>query len=102
MSELPDVEVFRRNFDATSLKRKIQQIDVLDNRILDGTSENGLRDALVGTQFKGTRRHGKFMFARSDVGAGLLLLIGSVLGAPLLGAIAGAGVFFSCWWRRCR
>jgi formamidopyrimidine-DNA glycosylase len=76
MPELPDVEVFRRYFDATSLKQKIEQVDVLDKRILEEATENSLRAALIGTTFTGTRRHGKFMFAETDSEPWLVLHYG--------------------------
>ena len=62
MPELPDVEVFRRYFDATSLN---QVIDGLwgETAILEGVRQPQLRENLEGAFFSRTRRHGKYLFA---------------------------------------
>ncbi len=76
MPELPDVEVFRRYFDATSLNRRVEQVDVSDQRILGDTSGRELRRALNGHVFTKSRRHGKFMFVGTDGSAWLVLHFG--------------------------
>lgn len=66
MPELPDVEIFRRFVDETSLHRKVVDVRVLNRRVLDGLSPGKLRQVLVGRTFHSTTRHGKYLF----VGAG--------------------------------
>lgn len=37
MPELPDVEIFKRYIDATSLHKKIDEVDITDKTVLDVT-----------------------------------------------------------------
>jgi formamidopyrimidine-DNA glycosylase len=76
MPELPDVEVFRRYVESTSLNQDIERIDVLDQRILQGVSENNLSRALVGCRFISTLRHGKYLFAGTNADCWLALHFG--------------------------
>ena len=62
MPELPDVEVFRRYCQSTSLHQRITDVTVYSERILDGITEEGLRTYLRGQKFQGTDRHGKYLF----------------------------------------
>lgn len=64
MPELPDVEVYKRYFDSTALHQSIEDTEVLDDTVLDGSSASSIRQALGGTSFEETRRHGKHLFAR--------------------------------------
>ncbi|MDZ7700387.1 MAG: DNA-formamidopyrimidine glycosylase family protein [Deltaproteobacteria bacterium] len=66
MPELPDVEVFRRYFNATALHQKIGSVSVRSQKILDGISAKQLKATLEGHPFKATRRHGKHLFAEVD------------------------------------
>ncbi len=66
MPELPDVEVFRRYFNATALHQKIGSVSVHSNRILNGISPKRLKAALEGHPFSATRRHGKHLFAEAN------------------------------------
>lgn len=75
MPELPDVETFRRYFDATALHQKITGVKA-DAKVLDGVSENKLADALKGRQFAGTKRHGKHLFAEINEGGWLAFHFG--------------------------
>jgi len=61
MPELPEVETFKRYLDKTSLKQLIQDIQVIDNRILD-SEEIDLRQSLKGRRFESSTRHGKYLF----------------------------------------
>lgn len=63
MPELPDVEVFRRYLDSTSLHQRIAEVETLDEGVLAGISSRQLRSKLKGHQFQRTRRHGKYLFA---------------------------------------
>jgi len=66
MPELPDVETFKRYFDATSLHQRVGHVDVRDAYILKGISARELARGLKGRRFKSTRRHGKHLFVRAD------------------------------------
>ncbi len=63
MPELPDVEVFRQYFEATSLRQTIGRVEVLDAAILDGVSPQQLRERVEDRRFDSGRRHGKYLFA---------------------------------------
>lgn len=74
MPELPDVEVYRRYFDATALHQKIVSIEVNSESILEGTSPQGLGRKLHGHTFSQTERHGKYLFSEINETASLLLM----------------------------
>jgi formamidopyrimidine-DNA glycosylase len=63
MPELPDVEVFKRYMDATSLHQKIRSVGVRNEKILGDVSAHTLQSTLKGHTFRITRRHGKNLFA---------------------------------------
>jgi formamidopyrimidine-DNA glycosylase len=62
MPELPEVEIFKRYLDATSLHQRIDDVDVRNTYILKETSAK--RDC--GRRFESSRRHGKHLFVRAD------------------------------------
>jgi formamidopyrimidine-DNA glycosylase len=66
MPELPDVEVFRQYCQSTSLHKKITDVTVQSERILDGVTEEGLEKYLKGHTFQGADRHGKYLFLDVD------------------------------------
>ena len=66
MPELPDVEVFRKYMDASSLHQQISGVEVKNEKVLQDTSPSGLGRKLNGRQFLKTKRHGKHMFACVD------------------------------------
>jgi formamidopyrimidine-DNA glycosylase len=66
MPELPEVEIFKRYLDATSLNQRICDVDVRNTYILKETSAQQLRRGLKGRHFKSTRRHGKHLLVRID------------------------------------
>ncbi len=68
MPELPEVEVFRRYIDRTSLGQRIRGIDVRSKVVIRGTPEEELRAALVGAELEATGRHGKYLFVRLSTG----------------------------------
>jgi formamidopyrimidine-DNA glycosylase len=76
MPELPDVETFRRTFEKKGLNRKIRDVDVLNTRILDGITEDELRENLQSRSFTSSRRHGKNLFAGTDGGEWLVVHFG--------------------------
>jgi formamidopyrimidine-DNA glycosylase len=66
MPELPDVEIFKRYFNATSLHQRIDDVDVRNAYILKETSARELARGLKGRRFESSRRHGKHLFVRAD------------------------------------
>jgi formamidopyrimidine-DNA glycosylase len=62
MPELPDVELFKRYFDATALHQTIETVEIRNDIILKDCSIQTLESALVGQTFAGTERHGKYLF----------------------------------------
>ncbi|MFP4055688.1 MAG: Fpg/Nei family DNA glycosylase [Candidatus Brocadiia bacterium] len=82
MPELPDVESFARYVEFTSLHKPIESVRVRTREILEGVSPQRLGGALRGHRLCGTRRHGKFLFVRSDGGASLVLHFG-MTGKPV-------------------
>jgi formamidopyrimidine-DNA glycosylase len=66
MPELPDVEVFRQYLNATSLRIRIESVEVRSRSILKGISARRLRESLEGHTLETTRRHGKYLFVQLD------------------------------------
>jgi formamidopyrimidine-DNA glycosylase len=64
MPELPDVELYKRHLDATSLGRRIEKVAVNDARILAGVSAREFTRRLAGKRLKDSRRHGKHLLVR--------------------------------------
>ncbi len=62
MPELPDVETFKRGFQATSLHRTISRVETLDESILQDITSVELDRQLAGREFEESRRHGKYLF----------------------------------------
>lgn len=76
MPELPEVEMFRRYFDRTSLRQKIKEVRLYSPEILRGISPKKLREELKGHEFVSTDRHGKYLFGELDSGKDLVLHFG--------------------------
>lgn len=76
MPELPDVELFRKYLESTSLRQRIDRVDAFDDRILEDISPKALHDALVGHRFDSTMRHGKYLFTRHAEDRWLVLHFG--------------------------
>jgi formamidopyrimidine-DNA glycosylase len=66
MPELPDVEIFKRYLDATSLHQRIDDVDVRNAYILKQTSARELALGLKGRRFESSQRHGKHLFVRAN------------------------------------
>ncbi len=66
MPELPDVEIFKRYLDTTSLHQRIIGVDVRSAYVLKGVSGRDLARRLKGRRFESSRRHGKHLFVRAD------------------------------------
>ena len=75
MPELPDVEVFKRYLDATSLHQEIADVEVYSHQVLTDINAEGLREKLRGHAIESTRRHGKYLFGEiGEDGTGWLVL----------------------------
>ena len=66
MPELPEVEIFKRYLDSTSLHQRITNVEVRDAYILKHVSARGLARRLKGRRFENSHRHGKHLFVRAD------------------------------------
>ena len=66
MPELPEVEIFKRYLDATSLHQRIDDVDVRNTYILKETSARQLARGLKVRCFESSRRHGKHLFVLTD------------------------------------
>ncbi|MEJ2726474.1 MAG: DNA-formamidopyrimidine glycosylase family protein, partial [Deltaproteobacteria bacterium] len=76
MPELPDVEVFRRYLEATSLHKRVKEVQVHSRNMVEGAPVWKLRATLEGHAFQSTERHGKYMFAALDNTHSLVLHFG--------------------------
>jgi formamidopyrimidine-DNA glycosylase len=66
MPELPDVEVYKRYLDSTSLHKTIQDVEVDDRRVLHNITEKKLRQMLEGKKMTRTFRRGKYLLVNID------------------------------------
>ncbi len=76
MPELPDVEIFKKYLDSTSLHKKIKNVEVKNNKILDNTSSKKLKNEIVGKSFSDSKRHGKYLFIKIGKQKWLMLHFG--------------------------
>lgn len=76
MPELPDVEIFREYFQATSLHQKITGLYLESMELVKGISGAKLREQLKGRSFTAAVRHGKHLFGVTDDGGSLVLHFG--------------------------
>ena len=76
MPELPELEVFKRYVDSTSMHQEIEKIEVKNGKVLGGVSADDLERGLEGRTFETTRRYGKHLFVGLDNGEWLLLHFG--------------------------
>jgi formamidopyrimidine-DNA glycosylase len=76
MPELPEVEMARRNLEATSLHQTIRAAEVKDERILAKVSAKKVHESLSGRQFHDVLRHGKRLFLKLHDSLWLALHLG--------------------------
>lgn len=76
MPELPDVEVYRRCFDRTSLHQPIEHVEIEYPRLVANLSIDEVQTQLKERQFESTRRHGKYLFAHLDKNGWLVFHFG--------------------------
>jgi formamidopyrimidine-DNA glycosylase len=60
LPELPEVEIYQRYLDDTSLNQIITAVKVIDNRVLN-IDESYLRELTIGNKFESSTRHGKYL-----------------------------------------
>ncbi len=75
MPELPDVEILKQYADNTSLHKKINQIEVKDDAVLNVSGQT-LRKYLKSQTFEETKRRGKHLFISTDAEKWLMLHFG--------------------------
>ena len=66
MPELPDVEHYRKEFDAHALNQPIEQVQVESESLLSGISAERLGQALKHRRFQYGERYGKWLLIRLD------------------------------------
>ncbi|MDD1672902.1 MAG: hypothetical protein LUP99_00640 [Methanomicrobiales archaeon] len=66
MPELPDVETFRRYFEAASLFQQVTEVMIKETRILSEVTAQDLEIRLIGHQFESAQRRGKYLFTRLE------------------------------------
>lgn len=76
MPELPDVELFKKYLDKHALGKKIDEVEVLENKVVRGVSEKKFKEAFENDSFKKTERHGKWLIARTSKGKTLAMHFG--------------------------
>lgn len=72
MPELPDVEAYKRYIDKHALRKTIESVRAPKQRIVRGVSGKRLNEQFQSHRFTSTRRHGKYLFMRSDNGTGVV------------------------------
>jgi len=76
MPELPDVEVFKRYLDSTSLHKTIKKVEVKDKKILEKTTAKKIKSKIEGKKFNDSKRHGKYLFINLEKKLSLMLHFG--------------------------
>ncbi|MEF8879070.1 MAG: DNA-formamidopyrimidine glycosylase family protein [Candidatus Thermoplasmatota archaeon] len=76
MPELPDVEVFKKYLDSTSLQKNIEKVEVENPKILEDITVEELKNKIEGKKFKKSRRHGKYLFVEINDNNWLILHFG--------------------------
>ena len=66
MPELPEVNTFQRYFDGTSLKQKIEEVIVHDDKIIQDIDGLTFAAQLQGRSFIKSYRQGKYLFGELD------------------------------------
>ena len=76
MPELPDVEVYKRYVDSTSLHQTMRAVEIRLPDLLGTVSREELRTHLLDHSFQTTHRHGKYLFLLLNDGYSLVLHFG--------------------------
>lgn len=75
MPELPDVEVLKQYVDSTSLHKKVVDVEVKNERILDIRSQV-FKEQIRNRRFEDTGRTGKYLFLSLDSGEWVVMHFG--------------------------
>lgn len=75
MPELPEVETFKKYFDATALHQKVAEVETDDPVVLNDP-EDVIREQVVGEAFEKTERIGKHLFVKLSSGKVLVFHFG--------------------------
>ena len=76
MPELPEVEDFRQYFNSTALNKKVVEVEVLDEEILENITSSSFQTRMKGTAFQATHRHGKYLFIELNTEETLMMHFG--------------------------
>ena len=76
MPELPEVEVYKRYIEETSLNQEISGAALYRESVLLNTSKAALIRKLKGSRLQRVMRHGKFLFVQLSKGGYLLMHFG--------------------------
>jgi len=74
MPELPDVAIYKKLLDDTSLHKTIELVSVFDTRILKGVAPGRFSRLLQGKRFERSLQHGKNLLVQVSGGAPYVLL----------------------------
>ena len=74
MPELPDVEIFKQDFDSAAPHHPIHAVHVRNKMILRNLTPQKLALTLRRRRFQTTQRHGKFLFITVNPGGACLVL----------------------------
>ena len=64
MPELPSLEIYKNYFDSNSLHQRIKSVEIRSPEILVNVKPSKLRKTLLGFEFTGSRRYGKYLFCQ--------------------------------------
>jgi formamidopyrimidine-DNA glycosylase len=76
MPELPDVEIYKRYLEETSLHQPVARVHIGARSLLQGISPQALARRLHHRPLERTHRHGKYLFAEVDHEGWLMLHFG--------------------------
>lgn len=76
MPELPEVNTFKKYFDAAVIQKRIMKVTVQDDKIMRNLSGEEFIEKLKNRTFIGSSRRGKYLFGHLDNGHHLLLHFG--------------------------
>lgn len=76
MPELPDVEIFKRYIESTSLHKRITGVHILSRDMVKGASVSEIKKLLDGERFETTARHGKNLFIQTGGQSWIMLHFG--------------------------
>ena len=72
MPELPEVNTFKKYFEETSLRQRIVEVMVSDEKIIRNMSGPDFAERLTGRTFTSAYRQGKYLFGELDNGHSVL------------------------------